>query len=104
MLLHLSCIVTACPQSSPTPAYTLLRGTYKMKHHHFCISGRLMKHRLSDSLIELRCWGDLVLGVRRPVAQDRAVDDLGVGAVFAVPAVATTYPRQLIGHRGEQVV
>lgn len=62
------------------------------------------KHRLSDSLIELRCWGDLVLGVRRPVAQDRAVDDLGVGAVFAVPAVATTYPRQLIGHGGEQVV
>lgn len=57
-----------------------------------------------DSLVVLCCRRDLVLGVGRPVAQDRAVDGLGVGAVGAVPAVATLEPRQLAGHGGEQVV
>lgn len=88
---HLSSTATARPQP------TLLRGnledeTSRLPHE--------WKHTLCDSLIELRCWGDLVLGVRRPIA----IDGFGVGAVCAVPAVATTYPRQLIGHGGEQVV
>lgn len=57
-----------------------------------------------DSLVVLCRRRDLVLGVGRPVAQDGAVDGLGVGAVGAVPAVATLEPRQLAGHGGEQVV
>lgn len=57
-----------------------------------------------DSLVVLCCRRNLVLGVGRPVAQDGAVDGLGVGTVGAVPAVATLEPRQLAGHGGEQVV
>lgn len=57
-----------------------------------------------DSLVVLCRRRDLVLGVGRPIAQDGAVDGLGVGAVGAVPAVATLEPRQLAGHGGEQVV
>lgn len=57
-----------------------------------------------DSLVVLGCRGDLVLGVRRPVADDGAVDGFGVGAVGTVPVVVTSEPRQLAGHGGEQVV
>lgn len=58
----------------------------------------------TDLLVILCCWGDLVLGVRGTIAQDRAIDGLGVGAVEAVPGVATVQPRQFAGHGGEQVV
>lgn len=38
------------------------------------------------------------------VAQHGGVEELGVGAVGAVPGVAAVGPRQVEGERGEEVV
>lgn len=38
------------------------------------------------------------------VAQHGGIEELGVGAVGAVPGVATVSPRQVEGKRGEEVV
>lgn len=72
-----------------------------VSHHGRNISEDLVWSHL---LVILRCWSDLVLGVRSSVAKDGAVDGFGVGAVQTVPDVATFEPRQLFGHGGEQVV
>lgn len=59
---------------------------------------------MDDLLVKLCCWGELVLGVLGVVAQHRAVEELGVGAVQAVPGMATVSPRQVEGEGGEEVV
>lgn len=56
-----------------------------------------------DSLIILCCRGDLVLGIGS-ISKVGSIDGFGVCAVWTVPAVVTSEPRQLVGHGGEQVV
>lgn len=80
--------------------FQLFQSRIKRKYSDKRITQTLRNH----SLIVLRWRGDLVLGVSSSVADDRAVDQFGVGAVLAVPGVAAFEPRQLIGHGGEQVV
>lgn len=63
-----------------------------------------MSYSEYHSLIVFCCRRDLVLGVRRSIAEEGSVDGFGVGAVVTVPAVATFEPWQLTGHGGEQVV
>lgn len=57
-----------------------------------------------DLLVKLCRRCELVLGVLGVVAQHGGVEELGVGAVGAVPGVATVSPRQVEGEGGEEVV
>lgn len=61
-------------------------------------------HAADDLLIELCCGRELVLGVLGVVAQHGAVEELGVGAVGAVPGMAAVSPGQFEGEGGEEVV